>query len=163
MKQIFYIVVFLLATNVFSQIDTLNIQIANTPGTEFNFDLILTIKSPVELNPGVLFEIPAELNAIPVSIQVDKKKYWLKNSPEVSTFDNVATWQITERGLIVLFKKDQILESRKLEVECLITLMDKENSKQKAVQLHKLIMQGNTYHVAKQIFIRKKLPLPVDR
>jgi hypothetical protein len=67
---------------------------------------------------GLLLNVPAEVQLIPISIEIDSRAVWLKNDPAVPELDSVISWQSTPDGLVLLFQEGLLDNGSVLEVRC---------------------------------------------
>jgi hypothetical protein len=67
---------------------------------------------------GLLIAVPAELQLVPISIEIDNRAIWLKNDAAVPARDSVITWQSTADGLILLFREGLVTDGSELAVSC---------------------------------------------
>ena len=67
---------------------------------------------------GLLLNVPAEVQLIPISIEIDNRSIWLKNDAAIPDRDSVVSWQSTPDGLVLLFQEGLLDNGTLLEVRC---------------------------------------------
>jgi len=117
----------------------------------------------MKLQPGVLIEFPDEIRIVPVSVKVNEKNYWLKNYNKIPEIDSVTNWQLTEEGLVLLFKENQVLNGDQLMINCLLTLIAKELTDKEVIQIRRVNKTVDSYEITDQVIASKNIPVTLKK
>ena len=134
MRKFLCIVFLFITADIIAQDLRLGLTVQRIAQTKSNWDLNIILNSSMKLHPGVLIEFPNEIRIVPVSVKVNEKNYWLKNYNKIPEIDSVTNWQLTEEGLVLLFKENQVLNGDQLMINCLLTLIAKELTDKEVIQ-----------------------------
>ena len=113
-RSFLLILLVLCSVQVFAQSNPLQIEL--TP-LQSDVQVNLSWRSTVR-SAGLLLNVPAEVQLVPISIQIDDRSVWLKNDAAVPELDSVICWQSTPEGLVLLFREGLLDNGSLLEVRC---------------------------------------------
>jgi hypothetical protein len=120
MKNIILIIFLmtLLSASAFSQNASLNMNIQKIENTD-NWEFMLEYTFSSAVDSGIFIELPANLAATPVSINLNNTEMWLKNSNEIPANDSAVYWETLENGIILRFNSDLIQANSRISVKCI--------------------------------------------
>lgn len=163
MRKILCIIFLFITADLIAQDIMLDLSVQRIAQTESNWDLNIILNSSMRLQPGVLIEFPNEIRIIPVSVKVNEKNYWLQNYNRIPEIDSVTTWQLTEEGLVLLFKENEVLNGNQLKVNCILTLIAKELTKEKVIRIRRVNKTVDNYEITNQVIASKNVPITLTK
>jgi hypothetical protein len=115
---IFSIILFISTAWLYGQQNRLQVSIKALPQSQADWEMTLNWESGIALNGGILFQLPAGINMVPLSIQLDGAELWLLKGNSVPQQDSVVVWQVTPQGLILLFKSNLVKAGDGMLIRC---------------------------------------------
>jgi hypothetical protein len=113
-RSFILILLALFSAQVFAQSNPLRIELAPL---QSDVQVNLSWRSTVR-PAGLLLNVPAEVQLIPISIQIDNRAIWLINDSAVPARDSVIAWQSGPEGLILLFRQGLLDNGSVLDISC---------------------------------------------
>jgi hypothetical protein len=113
-RSFILILLVFLSSLIFAQSNPLQIELAPL---QSDVQVKLSWRSTVR-PAGLLLNVPAEVQLVPISIEIDNHAIWLKNDAAVPERDSVISWQSTPQGLILLFREGLITVGSELAISC---------------------------------------------
>jgi len=103
---------------LFAQADNLTINVNRMSPESSDWEATFSWQSSATLQNGLILEISDNMQVVPASVRVDGQEMWLKRIVEIPVNDSVVCWEISERGLMLLFTENRISNGGRLEVRC---------------------------------------------
>ncbi len=163
MQKILCIIFLFITADLIAQDIMLDLTVQRIEQTESNWDLNIILNSSMRLQLGLLIEFPNEIRIVPVSVKVNEKNYWLQNHNRIPEIDSVTSWQLTEEGLVLLFKEKEVLNGNQLKVNCILTLIAKELTDGEVLRIRRVNKTVDNYEITDQVIASKNIPITLTK
>ena len=124
--KLFLICLFFPSLMVLAQNSDFNIQLQKIAGST-NWKMDMQLNMGLNTGSGIVLELPAGVHSVPVSIKIDDKEFWLKESGEPVTNDSIIHWERTDSTLVLRFNSENTLQSGMLYLDCMAQVSSKTN------------------------------------
>lgn len=145
-----------------AQSDVLKVNAQPIPDSKSDLELVFDLNLPSAPSNGLVIELPEEVMAIPVSVQINGKQMWLQNLTSVPKRDSVIAWQIIPKGLMLLFKEGLVGAGTNLRVTCITSTL-KSTRTPREVKIKNIISQSDGIKVSNQTMATGIIPSMTNR
>ncbi len=115
---ILFITLLLFFSVLFAQQNRLQVSVNAMPGSQADWEMTLDWQSGIEQTGGILFQLPAGIQLVPLSVKLGDSELWLKKGNRLPQQDSVAVWDVTADGLILLFRPGLVKRGDDVIIRC---------------------------------------------
>jgi hypothetical protein len=107
---------------VLGQTGNLQITTQKITGNEVNWETMLSLNIPAQVQSGFVLELPAGVHLVPISIELNSRALWLQNGIQAADVDSVVTWSLGASRIFFLFSPGQLNSADRLEIKSIAAL-----------------------------------------